>query len=826
MTDEKFDELLRDVRQETAAAEEIAVAQRRVRERLTQSPALLCPEFRAELGAYLDARLTDSRRLLLEDHLGRCADCRRALAEARGEPRVVGPQPVVTLRPGWMRWAAAAAAVLMVLYLGRHQVDRALAPSGPRATVVSVSGDAFRLPRGGLAPGGELFEEDVIRTAAGGHAVLELADGSRLEVNQRTKLSVHSAWSGQTVRLDYGDLLMQAAEQRRGRLRVVTRDSTASVKGTIFAVSSATAGSLVSVVEGAVEVSQPGSRQVLEPGQQAASNLALESVGIEQALAWSEDAEKYYELLAEIIQIEKDLAALPGPALRTDTRLLPHIPAGTWVYVAIPNLHGTIREAMSLVDQRAGDNAVLNEWWSSEDVRELRQTVDRIQGIAPLLGEEVAFVFGGSTGESAAGIPLLIAEVQSGREDDLRGAILNLPGDEAVSFEIVEGLLLISDSDEHLTIMSASLGGGASSAFAAEIASRYESGVSWLTAVDVAALRIDIPMPTDTQQVLGLPSMRYLFFEQNSDGGSEGNEATLSFSQTRTGMASWLASPGPAGSAEYVSSEAVAVFSASMRDPRQAFDEIIAALGGEGDWAKQIAEFESRTGISVGLDIAESLGTDVTFAVERPSVPVSGWVIAFEAMNPGALDETARRLVETYNDVMGEAEMDYALTFVEETVNGRAWRSIAPGLTGGEDTVEALLRSLELHWTYDRGYLIASTDRALALRAIAVRESGSPLIHTARFQQRFPSTSALHHSGFFWFNTNGVVADLASLVESPALNRLLESREPTLIVFDGEAERIHAASRTRLTSMLLDTMLVGGVGHTRVAEQVPDSEQP
>lgn len=70
----------------------------------------------------------------------------------------------------------------------------------------------------------------------------------------------------------------------------MTRDSIVSVKGTIFAVSSATAGLLVSVVEGAVEVSQPGSQQVLESRQQAASNLALESVGIEQALAWSDDA--------------------------------------------------------------------------------------------------------------------------------------------------------------------------------------------------------------------------------------------------------------------------------------------------------------------------------------------------------------------------------------------------------------------------------------------------------------------------------------------------------------------------------------------------------
>ncbi len=802
MTEEKFDELLKNMREESATAEEIAGARQRVWDRLTGSTSALCFEFRPELGAYLDERLTDSRRLLLEDHLGRCADCRRALAEAKGKPRVVAARTVASRGPGWMRWAVAASVVLAVLYLGRDQIDRALAPAGARATVVSVSGEVFRLPQSELEPGAALFEDDVIRTGAGAHAVLELADGSRLEVNQRTKLSVHSAWSGQTVRLDYGDLLMEAAEQRRGRLRVVTRDSIASVKGTIFAVSSATAGSLVSVVEGSVEVLQPGARKLLEPGQQAASNLALESVGIEQAISWSQDAEKYYGLLAEIMLIEKDLAELPGSGLRTQARLLPYLPVGTRVYIAIPNLNGTIRQAVSLMDQRAGENELLDEWWSSEAGRELRGTLDRMQAIAPLLGDEILFVFAGNPGELSGGIPLLLAEVQTGREDSLREAIGDIAVDGDISYEVAGGLLLISDSSEHLTIMKATLGGGASSAFAGAIAGRYQHGVSWLTGVDVATLGSDMQMDSEAERVVGLPSMRYLFFEQRSEGGAYGNEVTLSFSEARSGVASWLASPGPAGSAEYVSSEAVAALSASMRDPRQAFDEILSLLGEDSELAAEIDKFESESGISISLDIAASLGTDVTFAIERPSVPVPGWIVAFETINPGALDETARRLVETYNESLDAENADYAITLGAATVNGRTWRSITTGDSGAG-----------LHWTYDRGYFIGSMDRAVAMRAIAVRESGSPLIYTGGFQQRFPATSNLHHSGFLWFNTNGVVADLASLVESPALKSLLDSREPMLVVFDGEAEQIHAASRTRLTSLLLDMLLVSGVAH-------------
>src|SRR5262249_40477950 len=130
---------------------------------------------------------------------------------------------------------------------------------------------------------------------------------------------------------------------------------------------------------------------------------------------------------------------------------------------------------------------------------------------------------------------------------------------------------------------------------------------------------------------------------------------------------------------------------------------------------------------------------------------------------------------------------------------------------------------LTLHWTYDRGYLIASTDRALAANAIAVHESGASLMRAASFQSRFPSSNGMHHSGFIWVNINGTVADAAALlpIENPALKSLLASREPLLIVLDGEMERIHASSRNRLTSMLLD-LVASHAGPGNPGERVQD----
>jgi hypothetical protein len=812
MTEERFDQLLKEMREESAPPEQAAAARDRVWEHLAGATSRACTEFRAELSAYVAGGIAESRRLLIEDHLGRCPECRRALAGEKGERQVLSLPPAPRERwPNWTCWAVAAGAVLAVLYLGREAVDSALAPSGPRATVISATGGVYRLhpgqaPESALATGAALAEGDVVRTTAGSRAMLQLSDGSRLEMNERTEVAVRAAWSGQTIRLDRGDIIVEAAPQRRGRLRVVTGDSIASVQGTVFAVSSGTAGSVVAVVEGSVEVSQPGSRRILTRGQQAATHRALEQIGVRHATSWSQNAERYFALLAEFSQIEKELAQT-APALRTEARLLRYLPAGVEVYFAVPNLEGTIRQALYLVDQRARENAVLHEWWSSAPAQELRENLDRIQAAAPYLGEEVLFVLAADAARANGKIPLLLAQIQPDRQEALRQALDRIAEDQArkLPYQISpKGLLLVSDSATHLGMMSAQLGAGAGSAFASEIARRYEAGVSWLAGIDVAAL--GRPLQQTTQgRLLGLPNMGYLFFEQRWGRGRDDNEAVLSFQGLRTGIASWLAPPGSAGSLTYVSAEAVLALSASTRNPQQAFHEIVSLTGQDDEFAANLRKFEAETGINVGGDIAGSLGTDFTLAVERFSLPIPGWVAIFEVVRPDTLEDTVRRLADSFNRSLGPEDAGHRMSFTQETVNGRSWSALQAG--GGPMTV---------YWTHDRGYLIASMDRALAARAIGIREAGTSLTRSAAFQERFPVTGGMHHSGFLWLNTSGVLAELAGLVESPAVRSLLGSREPVLVVVDGEMERIHAASRTRLTSLILDLMLAGGSGRERL----------
>ncbi|MFB3778523.1 MAG: FecR domain-containing protein [Bryobacteraceae bacterium] len=814
MPEDRLDSLLSEMRNQDVASEEVAAAKERVWQKLAAATSSVCPEFQVDLVEYAAGRLEGSRRLLLEDHLGRCPACRRTLAEGRGKLRPM-PLPIARRRtlPAWTRWTVAAGLAAAALYLGRGPIDKALAPSGPRATVERATGPLYRLPQGMLAPGAPLAEGEVVRTGLGTRAVLRLRDGSLVEVNERTELSVEAAWSGQSIRLERGDVIVQAAKQRRGRLRVITRDSEASVKGTIFGVSAGLTGTLVSVVEGSVQVTQPAGQRLLTRGQRAASTRALERVPVRRTLAWSENAQKYFEVLGELAKVEASVAATSTPAPRTQSKLLPYLPAGAFVYVALPNLGPALDQAVAMIEQRAAENAALREWWASAERQHFKDLVNRAHVLAPLIGEEVVFVVSRTAADTGTPLHAMLAEVQPGRQAALRQELDKLLSGTPAAASISEKLLVVSGSKAQLDSMLGRLGLGASSPFAAEIGSHYKEGVGVLFAFDAAsALAGKTAPPAAT--VLGANKLKYLVFEQHPAAAGDELEASFTFDGPRTGVAGWLASPGVAGSAEYISTSAIASVSACTRSPREAFEELERLLAKVSPKFQQdLAEMETKTGVRVADDLAAALGTDFSFAIERPTVPVPGWVAAVQVNQPGVLDLAVHRLVDAVNREVDATSQSPRLTLEQQAADGRTWTILK----------NARLNTT-LYWTLDRGYWIMSTDRSLAAQAISVRASGLPLVRSEQFRAQFPASSVVGQSGFFWFNPQGPLADIAGLLGGGQLQALLRSREPILAVVNGETERIHVASRTRLMSMLLTMMMAGTPGHaTRQGDVASDA---
>lgn len=816
--DIQFDELLESMRAEDAPEAEFSAARERVWHRLAaESSALpaalptaaesVCINFREQFAAYQQGALSGARKLLMEDHLGRCSACRRAFAQFEGrQPKVVSiaaPKPSAfraAFSQPWAKWAVAASLALVGVYAGRDRIDSLLAPQGPRATVASINGQIYNLSGVALKPGAPISENEIVRTGPGSHARLQLADGSQVEVNERTQLAVLAAWSGQTISLERGDIIVEAAKQRRGRLRVVTRDSVASVKGTVFAVSSGLSGSFVGVVRGAVEVQQSGASSLLTPGQHAASSPTLQTVEVSNAIEWSQDREKYFALLSELKAIEKEIARVLSPTSRTSTRLLNLIPAQTLVYAAIPNLGNAIDRAVDIIEQRARDNATLRQWWESNNAGQMKTVLEKIQSISPMLGDEIVFVLaGGATFQDA--YPLLMAEVRPGQNDTLLKSIdAAVAGIDAKGFarEISGDILLISQSADKLARARASLGQGASSQFARDLAARYARGVSWLWAANLDSLGSHTEAPAAS--FLGTGAMKNVVIEMRSANGNDLNEASLGFSGARTGIASWLAAPAPAGSSEYIPTEALAAFSANTRNPKQVFDELSKTIGKfDKGFAQAVSEVDQKVGVNLGDDVVAALGNDFSFALTPPALPLPGWFFAIEVYNPGALNTAIERLVEASNRELSNNKSDLRVSLSRETVDGREWLTLNTG--------NALTR---VTWTFDRGYMVMATDRAIARNAIDTRNGGFPLVHSAAFRAELPPSGNLHQSAFFWINTQGSLATLSGLAPTPSMKALMENRNPALFVIDGETERIRAYSRTRITSLVLDMLAAGG----------------
>jgi hypothetical protein len=185
--------------------------------------------------------------------------------------------------------------------------------------------------------------------------------------------------------------------------------------------------------------------------------------------------------------------------------------------------------------------------------------------------------------------------------------------------------------------------------------------------------------------------------------------------------------------------------------------------------------------------------------VETPTLPIPGWIAAAEVYRPASLDDALRRFVEAFN----REQQGQQLILATETAGGRTWTTLRHSTTP----------LVTLQMTYDRGYLLMGTDRATLVRAIQTRNGGFPLVRSAKFRNQLPNGFGVHQSAFMWVNTSDSVRQMAAALgaNTGQLATLLQSREPLLILVNGETERIGAASRNRITALLFDMMLAGAV---------------
>src|SRR5206468_475797 len=114
----------------------------------------------------------------------------------------------------------------------------------------------------------------------------------------------------------------------------------------------------------------------------------------------------------------------------------------------------------------------------------------------------------------------------------------------------------------------------------------------------------------------GIDNLQFVIAENKSNIGIPENTAALTFSGARHGLASWMTTPGPIGSLEFVSPDASFAMAVVTRNPRELLGELLTTFGAKA--ADIIAAIQQHTGINPVDDIAGSLGGEATVAVDGP----------------------------------------------------------------------------------------------------------------------------------------------------------------------------------------------------------------
>jgi len=315
-------------------------------------------------------------------------------------------------------------------------------------------------------------------------------------------------------------------------------------------------------------------------------------------------------------------------------------------------------------------------------------------------------------------------------------------------------------------------------------------------------------------KLAGLIGMKYVFLEQRAPAGAEENEVTFAFQGARTGMGSWLADAGSGGAAEYIPADALLAGYVSTREPLQLFEELTAQITkSEPDFERGLATIDEKLGAGFVQNLTAALGTEAALALTGFSATGPAWVMTCVANNPSIIDSSLQKLVEAFNAELAPDEQAKRIVFGQESAGGRTWSTMKPGGL-----------PLSITWTYDRGYMVAASDRGVAERAIATRNGGSPLVWSPEFLGQLPSSAGLHPSAFGWLNAKEALGIVATLTGNPALGELVSGGDPILVVFDGTPEQIHAASRTRISGLIMNLMLIESLG--RATPEQPSDAVP
>ena len=788
-----------------------------------------CGDVRRLLTAYRGGILSDGRRLVIQAHLRECGACQRYYRGGRESAVLDWSSPKAARgfawRPRVLGWALAPTFALLVIgfffYRAFWQV-----PPGVRAEVQSIDGAAYRISDAGdrqLSVGDKLQEGERFRTGGGAHAVLRLVDGSSVEVNERSVLGVGERGRDTTISLDNGAVIVQAVKRTSGHLFVRTADCRVAATETVFSVNSGIKGSRVAVVQGAVHVTHGGIDKLIRAGDQLSTNENLSSEPVDQQIAWSQNREEYLVLLGQFDVLQHRIEQIPIPQLRYTSDLLPRVPADTLLYISIPNLGDFLSEAEGIFHDQLKQSAVLQQWWNAVhhlNTADLDTLVEKIHQMSQYLGDEVVIV--GLKQTDNPGFAVVTDVQKSGLADFLNAQFAS--SSSTPSFVVLDEASLaaapISTKPQygeyalirqHEAVFSnniatlkqvdaqlnAGVSGFATGAFGQQISSAYGRGAGVILAADLHQMLLNNPNPHHAAgngmsafENGGIDGVRYLIAEHRETNGVPDNHLNLQFAGTRQGIASWLATPAPIGSLDFVTANASMAAALLSKDPTAIADDLMAMAGDNGSQNNGWDEVQAKLQIDIRNDLAANLGGEFLMSLDGPVLPTLPWKAIIEVRNAGQLEQTLERMTNSLSS-QAQGKQSHVMAITSSEVRSQLVYSVRDTTAG----------TTVAQYTFADGYMIVASNQALLLEAIQTHDSGNSLARSTAFKALLPVDANANYSAVVYQNVGPALTPLLSQFSGGAaqtIRQMAVDARPTAICAWGKDNRIEAASNSHL----------------------------
>lgn len=797
-------------------------------------------DYISAIPAYLSNSLTAQQTLLFNEELRSSIPLRRAVDEARGRSKEGNGKANTaslkqTSRFKTMRWLASAASVALVavaMFIALPEL-----PSfnqGQLAQVSEVDGQLYQIVDGGLQelqPGSWIDGRQRIRSAVGSSAIITLDDGSEIEVDERSELSMTRRGSGNRIDVSRGRILVVASPQGSGTLDVFTDEFMVSVTGTIFEVAHGAKGSRVAVIEGSVDVSLEGNVSSLDPGEALGSRSKFETLNLENEISWSQDADDYVAMLREVSALQKDIqAAMDSPA-RFSTRLLNLAPENTAVYMAVPNAPEKIAEVYDVIRTRMQTSVALKSTWTefetTGETEHLEAIMAWMQEIGDTLGDETvlaltiqddAFSNSNDThSEHERLIPIVLSEVDAdafrasfdkqvaqlatsfdaeGNEFELEIVIVDDAADAVdgkLSVLLIDDLLVASADVETLQTMQGIVVSGSSSFVGTDLhqllEASYSQGTEVLGALDVAEFATSFTdsgdVTEESQQAFadsGLSNIEYVIAQYEQEDGVTVIAGDMYFAGERQGMMSLLAEPGPMGSLEFFSTETTFATALLAREP-------ISVLEGMGeisiDGEPLFNEPNAQTEIQFLYDIMSSVGGELAFGLDGPALPTPAWKVVIEAYDEAALQTGIAESVQRFNDKAELEGVNSSIELKPADVGGYTGYVVDFSIDATDESPLSMT-SVSFNYAYVEGYLVAAANEALIDRAIGFYNSGSGLPTDSEFQALMARDGYLDYSALFFSRLGEMIGGMMGSL--PAV--LSEEQQAALSSIDSSGTEI------------------------------------